>query len=113
MFYRIVAHSLNGQTKTSNTVKVASDYISSTISIFPNPVNENYFTVNLNNNVPGKYRISVSNLKGDQLFKTIVNLPFEHATKKVHLPASLVAGTYLVKIINNEKIINSFKILIL
>ena len=113
MFYRIVAHSFNGQTKTSNTVKVASAYISSTVSIFPNPVNENYFTVNLNNNVPGKYRISISNLKGDQLFKTIVNLPFEHATKKVHLPASLVAGTYLVKIINNEKIINSFKILIL
>ena len=113
MFYRIVAHCLNGQIQTSNTVQVISVFKNYAITIFPNPVTENYFTVNLNNNVPGKYQISVLNLKGDQLFKTIVDLPFEHATKKVQLPSTLVAGTYVVKIWNDERKINKFKILIL
>ena len=79
-------------------MQVVSGYDNPAKNISPNFVTQNYFIVNLSKNLPGKYRISISNLKGDQLSKTIVNLPFVYATKKVLLPVSLVAGTYVVKI---------------
>ena len=78
-------------------MQVVSVYDNPAKNIFPNFVTQNYFIVNLNKNLPSKYRTSISNLKGDQLFKTILNLPFVYATKKVLLPVSLVAGTYVKK----------------
>ena len=78
-------------------MQVVSGYDNPAISIFPNSLTQNYFTINLNKNLPDKYRISILSLKGDQLFKTIVNLSFVHATKKVQLSTSLIAGTYFVK----------------
>ena len=62
-------------------MQVVSGYDNPAKNIFPNFVTHNYFIVNLNKNLPGKYRISISNLIGDQLSKTIVNFPLVYATK--------------------------------
>ena len=112
MYYRIVAHNKNGQRLTSDIAKVSLEAESKGISIYPNPVTNNTFTVFFNNDFPGKYYVSVSNINGEELFKTFVNLPFERTSKTIQLPTTIASGTYLAKISNAAGEISSIKLVL-
>ncbi|MGH2553515.1 MAG: T9SS type A sorting domain-containing protein [Chitinophagaceae bacterium] len=70
----------------------------SKISIFPNPVTNNQFTIQFNDLPAGSYTILVTDVTGRQLIQQFVNVGGEKQVQVVKLPASSAGGVYLVKV---------------
>ena len=111
MYYRVTANKFNGYTHKTDIVLIKNNIEIKTLSIFPNPITNNRFAVYLNNNTPGKFKLSLYSLNGEILYKTSFDLPFKRTSKIIQLPATIGAGSYMVKIGNEAGEINSFKLI--
>ncbi len=71
------------------------------VSIYPNPVTEHNFDVQLSNFTKGKYTIELSQLQGKKILQHEINISGSQ-TEKINLPTGIAAGAYLIKIMNGK-----------
>lgn len=69
------------------------------VTIFPNPVTNKNFTVQLSNLQKGNYTIELSNLAGKKIFTQNINVN-GNQDQKIILPTKTAAGVYMVRVIS-------------
>lgn len=70
------------------------------VSIFPNPVTGNQFTMQFGDLEPGAYTIQITDVTGRESMRQTVNVNTEMQVQKIKLNASSSKGVYLVKVID-------------
>jgi hypothetical protein len=71
------------------------------VSIYPNPVINHSFSLQLLNFSKGKYTIELSQLQGKKILQHDLKISGSQ-TEKINLPDNIAAGAYLVKVINSS-----------
>ena len=104
------------QTKPKNTTpaeivtrKVPDNFIAqSKISIYPNPVTNNQFTLQFGKMTPGNYDIELTNVTGQVVMQRAVNVQSEDQVETISIKSSFARGVYLVKVSgrNNEAVLS-------
>jgi hypothetical protein len=90
---------------TPDMLAVVSDKtISNTgVEVFPNPVTEKTFTVQLKDMPAGTYTVKLLDGSGKQVLQRTVNSSGKVHNQQLNLPAITTSGIYLLQIVNNEK----------
>ena len=104
------------QTKAKNTTqseivtrKMPDNIIAaSKISIYPNPVTNNQFTLQFGKIPAGNYDIEMTNVTGQVVMQRGVNVQSEDQVETISIKSSLARGVYLVKVSgrNNEAVLS-------
>ena len=104
------------QTKPKNTTqseivtrKVPDNFIAqSKISIYPNPVTNNQFTLQFGKIPAGNYDIELTNVTGQVVMQRAVNVQSEDQVETISIKSSFARGVYLVKVSgrNNEAVLS-------
>jgi hypothetical protein len=68
------------------------------VSIFPNPVSGNHFSVKLSNFEDGKYVVSLRNINGSIILNEAINHNGKISSYNIDIPAIINPGTYFVHI---------------
>jgi hypothetical protein len=96
-FYRIALVEKDGQVKYTQTVKVILGKVAAEISIYPNPVLGNQFSLQMNNMKPGSYTLTLFNKLGQHVFTKIIQNNSSSFTQTIEL-SNLVSGVYQVRL---------------
>jgi hypothetical protein len=103
------------QTKPKNTTqseivtrKAPDNIIQGKISIYPNPVSNNQFTLQFGKIATGNYNIEMTNVTGQLVMQRTVNVQAEDQVETISIKSSMARGVYLVKVIgrNNEAVLS-------
>ena len=104
------------QTKPKNTTqseivtrKLPDNFIAqSKISIYPNPVTNNQFTLQFGKIPVGNYDIELTNVTGQVVMQRAVNVQSEDQVETISIKSSFARGVYLVKVSgrNNESVLS-------
>jgi len=104
------------QTKPKNTTpsqiltkKVPDNIIAqSKISIYPNPVTNNQFTLQFGKIPAGNYDVELTNVTGQVVMQRAVNVQSEDQVETISIKSSFARGVYLVKVSgrNNESVLS-------
>ena len=87
----------NGSITYSQIVKVVIGRGAS-ISIYPNPVTNNSFALQFNDQPKGSYAIRITNTVGQIVYKSVINHNGGSATQTIQLPLLLAKGMYSLDI---------------
>lgn len=106
----------SGNKPKGNTIDLITDgnvVNDSRISIFPNPVTNNQFTIQFAIEEPNTYTLQVTDMMGRQLQQQVVNIGAYNQTQVVKLNPSTAKGMYLVKVTDaSNKAVYSTKIVL-
>ena len=105
-FYRIKATERNGTIKYSSILKVNLLRNGYNVTIYPNPVKGNQFSIQLENLDKAVYSLSLMNEVGQVVYNKTINHDGRTATFTVDLPTSLKKGIYNLQLNNNQQRIN-------
>jgi hypothetical protein len=95
-----------------NVIKSPEEISDNRLSIYPNPVFDNKFTLQFNR-PKGKYTILITDVLGRQAFQSVVNVQGLGQVESLQLPPATKQGVYLVKVVDGEnKSIFSKKIVV-
>jgi N-acetylneuraminic acid mutarotase len=97
-FYRIKMIGKDGKETYSQIVKVVIGKGSS-ISIYPNPVTNNSFALQFNDQPKGSYDIRIINSAGQLIYKSVINHNGGSATQTIQLPMLLAKGMYSLEVV--------------
>jgi alpha-tubulin suppressor-like RCC1 family protein len=98
LYYRLLTVDNDGSSPPSNVLAVKLNInTAGTLSIFPNPVTGNQFTVILNNLPKGTYQLKLNNILGIIVNK--INFVYDGTTLSKTIDADLPAGVYYLSII--------------
>jgi len=80
----------------------------SKISIYPNPVTNNQFTLQFGKIPAGNYDIEMTNVTGQVVMQRAVNVQSEDQVENISIKSSFARGVYLVKVTgrNNESVLS-------
>ena len=108
-FYRVKAINKLGLMKYSTMVKVNIAKASPLITVYPNPVETNHFSLQLGNLDKGTYMISIINDLGQQVYSSQLNHNGGSATQNIELKNNLPGGVYQLWVIGDGiKMMRSF-----
>lgn len=79
-------------------------FAGSAISIYPNPVVNNQFTLALPNSITGKVAVTITNMLGQQVYNSSAEA---NATMPINPKNQLEEGVYVVTISNNGEIVQA------
>src|SRR6188474_2459396 len=88
----------NTTTSEIVTKKLQDNIIQGKISIYPNPVSNNQFTLQFGKITPGNYDIELTNVIGQVVMQRAVNVQSEDQVETISIKSSFARGVYLVKI---------------
>ena len=101
-YYRIKVVENNNSNSYSSIVKIKISSIKAELVVYPNPVVNNQFSIQLSNIAKGKTDVVIYNNIGQQVFsKSIVSVEGSQ-TQYISLPTSIAKGLYKLVITNNE-----------
>ena len=106
-YYRIKVVYNNLTITYTNTVLVDMNNASESIAIFPNPVINNSFTLQLNDLPTGTYLMEIYNTLGQSVLSSpIVNQGRESTTETIKVPFGIGKGEYFLKLTGATLLIN-------
>jgi hypothetical protein len=83
------------------------------VSVFPNPVSNNQFSIQFNSIEPGTYTVQITDVMGRQVMQRIVNVKGEDQVETIRLNPASAKGFYMVAIIGKEnKAISTTKLVV-
>ncbi len=97
-YYRIKVLGKDGSISYTNTEVVVIGGGLSGINIFPNPVTQHTFTLQLANIPAGRYTLIIFNTLGQKLLNQEINHAGGSASQTIYLPAGTARGEYHVKL---------------
>ncbi|MBL7761857.1 MAG: T9SS type A sorting domain-containing protein, partial [Chitinophagaceae bacterium] len=106
-FYRIKGIEISGSFVYSTIVKVVPDgNTKEYVSVFPNPVSGNQFTVQLNNYDRGTYSLQLINTSGQRVMTKSLKHAGGSASVSIERPDAVNAGVYILQVTGENKIEN-------
>ncbi len=93
-YYRIKAIENGGKSSYSNTVVVVIGKGKDMITVYPNPVTERSFTLQLSNVAAGKYNVVLINNLGQEVFNTPITHVEGSSSETITMNRSLSGGIY-------------------
>ena len=104
-FYRIKGIEISGSFVYSTIVKVVPDgNTKEYVSVFPNPVSGNQFTVQLNNYDRGTYSLQLINTSGQRVMIKSLKHAGGSASVSIERPDAVNAGVYILQVTGENKI---------
>ena len=100
-FYRIKAVANNGGFAYSKIVKVEA-VARPHIQVYPNPVISNNVYLKSPGLKQGTYQLRIFDIRGKQIFQSVISHPGGPVVKAISLPAALLPGIYSMNISGNE-----------
>ena len=98
-FYRIKSIDNNGEVKYSAIVKVTiNSSKTSSIKIYPNPVNNNIINLQLTNQPKGNYLLKFTNNIGQTIYSTNMQSNSINSTLSINIPGKLTSGVYNLEV---------------
>jgi hypothetical protein len=73
------------------------------VTVFPNPVMQDYFKVNFKQSEAGQYDVQLVELSGKIVFQKRVNVGMRNQTENIVIDKGLAKGVYLIKIVDRSK----------
>lgn len=99
------------QTKPKNTTQSeivtrrAPDMVTpAKISIYPNPVTNNQFTLQFGKIAAGNYSVELTNVMGQVIMQRTVNVQAEDQVETISIKSTVARGVYLVKVVGADKV---------
>lgn len=99
------------QTKPKNTTqseivtrKAPDITVPSKISIYPNPVTNNQFTLQFGKIAAGNYNVELTNVMGQVIMQRTVNVQAEDQVETISIKSTVARGVYLVKVVGADKV---------
>lgn len=86
------------------TRKIPDNITPSKISIYPNPVTNNQFTLQFGKITPGNYNIELTNVMGQTIMQRTVNVQAEDQVETISIKSTYARGVYLVKVVGADKV---------
>ena len=79
------------------------------ISVYPNPVTGNQFTVQFNTLEAGTYTVQVTDMTGRQVAQQVMNVSGDNFVQSIRLGRENASGIYLVKVLDaaNKSVFSS------
>lgn len=112
-FYRIRAIDKKGSSIFSNTIKVSMPVLHTSImNIYPNPVINRSFQLQLHGMLPGKYLVKLTNSFGQQVYSTTINVNGNDFTQTVTPEGNFEKGNYNLSVWSGNGIIVTGKIIV-
>jgi YVTN family beta-propeller protein len=99
-FYRIKSVELSGSINYSQVLRLTIGGSSIQTYVYPNPVREGSFTLQLNNEAKGLYTIDVVNMSGQRVYRSQVSYSGGSTAQTVNLPQAVSRGFYQVVVTN-------------
>lgn len=96
--YRIEANETDGKKLYSVILRADTKNTETGISVFPNPVTEGVFSLQLNGLARGIYQAGIYNLSGQQVRQIVISNKGNNETEMISLPAGLKPGLYTIRI---------------
>ncbi len=97
-YYRIRSSNDTGNVVYSNVTKISALYMTPAISIYPNPVTGKIINIQFKNMAEGVYNLQVINKDGRLLQSQVLNINSTNDLKAIPLGATIVAGSYQLKV---------------
>ncbi|MEO7209591.1 MAG: T9SS type A sorting domain-containing protein [Chitinophagaceae bacterium] len=102
-FYRVKVWEKDGVTSYTNTVKINfSDNNPNGFRVYPNPVQNKHFTLDLNNMAAGKYTLILTAINGQRVFEKAIDYTGGRQSQSFDLPRSIAAGTYNLLLMSGD-----------
>lgn len=102
-FYRVKVWEKDGATSYTNTVKINfSDNNPNGFRVYPNPVQNKHFTLDMNNLAAGKYTLILTAINGQRVFEKAIEYTGGRQSLSFDLPRSLAAGTYNLLLMSGD-----------
>lgn len=95
-YYRLTQVNLNGTSKVLGVKSQQVNIKTANSILYPNPLQDNKFNLNLANQQDGQVAVGITNLSGKSVYQGNVNVASGTAT--VNIATQLVSGLYLVNI---------------
>lgn len=86
------------------TRRAPENTLPSKVSVYPNPVSNNQFTMQFGKITPGAYNIELTDVMGRMIMQQNVNVMTEDQVETINLKPTMARGVYLVKVIGQDKI---------
>ena len=99
-YYRVKANSLNGQKQYTAIVKVGPVSAENVFSIYPNPVEGGIINLHFDNQLKGKYTVSISNVSGQEIHTETVQADNDHFVRMISIGNYAAPGSYNARIID-------------
>lgn len=97
LYYRLKQTDTNGEFEYTNTISVKIPQLNNaTFSIYPNPITNNQFSVNLAGLPKGNYKIGITNMAGINVKKG--NFNYDGNTSNKSIAVNLPTGIYVLEI---------------
>ncbi|MEO7045049.1 MAG: T9SS type A sorting domain-containing protein, partial [Ferruginibacter sp.] len=110
-YYRVSANDIDGDIKRSNIVKVKAEIVTSSFSIYPNPVKDNIIHVYFKGQKAGKYNAQLINADGKILMSKIINLSEGNSQESIKPDTHIAHGIYQLQISNGSGSVYKMQVL--
>lgn len=111
-FYRIRCVNKSGPSTYSDIVKISVPAPTTGMNVYPNPVINHSFQINLHKLVPGKYYIKLTTSSGQQVYAGTVTISSYNFTPTIKLDTRLGKADYNLSIFSANGIINTQRLVI-
>jgi hypothetical protein len=111
-FYRIKSKDNAGHIQYSRIVKVSIDKGKPTITIYPNPVTDDFVNISFSNMPAGLYKVNLYNAAGQLIFTKPLTHAGGNAAETMPFNKKLSKGVYQLEVSNTEAIKKLFKLII-
>ncbi len=101
-FYRIKSIGLDGNSKTTQTVKVITSKFRTSFIVYPNPVKDNTINLQIVDPVFGSYQVRLINSNGRTVYSNKMPVSTNSLLKSINVGANLPKGIYKLEIRNAE-----------
>lgn len=102
-FYRVKVWEKDGATSYTNTVKINfSANNPDGFRVYPNPVLNKHFTLDMNNLTAGNYTLILTAINGQRVFEKAIQYSGGRQSLGFDLPRSIAAGTYNLLLMSGD-----------
>ena len=101
-FYRIKAIKINSEIIYSNVVNVTPLYKAQSISVYPNPINNQTIHLFLSGLTQGNYKCALTDENGKIIYNGNVNVNGPEIVKEILLKGNIASGNYLLIIFTTK-----------
>ena len=97
-YYRIEPVNVDGSTQYSNIVNVLSGTAENSISVYPNPIQNNTINIEFNNQPAGNYKATLLDNAGQTVYQTEITITESNTTQALSISGTLAKGIYQLKL---------------
>jgi hypothetical protein len=101
-FYRIKSVETSGLITYSQVMRLTIGSSLTQTFVYPNPVKDKTFTLQISNQPKGVYSFDVVNMAGQKVYRSQVNYNGGSTAQTVNLPQALKRGIYQVVVTNGS-----------